>query len=519
LKLTTDVEQGKKNNKIAEKEESELDFDFDPTQEQIETNGYIKALESKELPNSNEIKQKKLIANTQKFLKLKFSVTEQIRKYNSTQKKKYRISEISAKIGYKSNETRVRNTIKFLIGKDAFQNYFEGDFGPKPKYKLEDIYHLANDIGLERHGTPGIITSRGAELFMRDINSGISPAHAKTEIWCQQENHPPFTPSIYKLSLERNWCRQCQADSRMKTYDEVLMIGMNNGYILDETAETFTNKMRNRKNRLPKDVRLYWKCISCETPKNYSYNNIQKATRTGTTGCKTCFSRSLEITKEHAEKMGKKKGLELDMTDEEFEAAKDEMRKQHRAPAHASLIWKRSKMQIPLTFNYVAYLMRNKRRYPKHKKYISKTGHPSSEGENHGRWVLQNIFNTSFDHTLFKDIVGKEIRINNETKKIHPRSHVDGYNTVYIKGKDFKIVYEFWESYFHKRAKIKEMDDFKLNVCKKKGLVSIILTDEQDPIDFPEIIAEQFKQQTKIEIKHQYQKKIDIFGLDQNNRN
>ena len=468
-------------------------------------------MESREIPNSNEIKQKKLIANKQKFLKLKNLVAEQIRNYDATQKKKYRISEIIEKIGYKSNETRIRNTIKYLIGEKAFQNYIGGEFGPKPKYKLEDIYRLAQNIGLERYGTPGIVTSRGVELFLRDINAGISPAHAKTEIWCQQETHPPFTPAIYKLSIERSWCRQCQADSRMKSYDEVLMIGVNNGHILDETTETFAIKMKNRGKKLPKDVKLYWKCIRCETPKNYAYNNIQKITRRGATGCKTCFSRSLEITKDYAEKVGKEKGLELDMTDEEFEAAKGEMRKQNRAPAHSSLMWKKGKMRIPLTFNYVAYLMRNNSRYPKHKKYISSTGHRSSEGENHGRWVLQNIFGAKFEHTLFKEIVGEDIRINNEIKKIHPRSHVDGYDTIHIKGKDFKIVYEFWEIYFHKRPEIKEKDDFKQNVCKRKGLVSIILTDEQDPINFPEIIAKQFKQQTEVEIKHQFQKKLDLF--------
>lgn len=463
------------------------------------------------MPNFNEIKQKKLIAKNQKFIKLKHLVAEQIRTYNATKKKKYRISEIIKLIGYKSNETRVRNTIKYLIGEKAFQDYFRGEVGPKPKYKFEDIYHLAQNIGLERYGTPGIVTSRGVELFLRDINAGISPAHAKTEIWCQQENHPPFTPAIYKLSLERSWCRQCQVDSRMKSYDEVSMIGVNNGYILDESSETLAIKMKNRRNKSPKDVKLYWKCIRCETPKNYSYNNIRKVTRGGANGCKTCFSRSLEITKDYTEKVGKEKGLELDMTDEEFEAAKEEMRKQHRTPAHASLMWKKGKISIPLTFNYVAYLMKNNRRYPIHKKYISSTGHRSSEGENHGRWVLQNIFGTKFEHTLFKDIVGEDARINNEIKKIHPRSHVDGYDTVHIKGKDFKIVYEFWEMYFHKRAEIKEKDDFKKNICKRKGIVSIILTDEQDPINFPEIIAEQFKQQTTVEIKHQFQKKLDRF--------
>ena len=73
----------------------------------------IKSIESKELPSHNRIKKKELIANKQKFIKLKNVIIEQLRVYHIAQKKKYRINEIKEKIGYKSNITRIRNTIKY----------------------------------------------------------------------------------------------------------------------------------------------------------------------------------------------------------------------------------------------------------------------------------------------------------------------------------------------------------------------------------------------------------------------
>ena len=470
----------------------------------------MKSIQNKDLPNRNRIKEKNLIANKKKFAILKNLVIEQIAIYKTTQNKKYRISEIREKIGYKSNTTRIMNTIKFLIGEQMYPIFFGGEYGQKSKYKLRDLYHLAETFGIERYGTPGVVTPRGLQLFLNDISAGIPSSKARTEIWCRQEEHPPFHSVIYKLVHERSWCRQCNADERMKSYDEVLIIGVENGWFLDETMETFAIKMRNRGNINPKDVKLYWKCAQCGNPKNYSYNNIKKKTEGEASGCKNCFSRSLEITKPHVEEIARKKGIKLDMTDEEFEAAKDKIRKQHRSPAHAKLIWKIRGQRVPLTFNYVAYLMKNRARY-KFMNYISPTGHRSSEGENHGRWVLQKIFGVRFDHTFLREIVGDEVNLSGKTITIHPRSHVDGYNIVQVKKKEFKIVYEFWEMYHHKYLDSKRKDKFKQNIFKKKDIISIILTDEQDPVQFQQIIATQFKKQTGIKIQHQYQEKLDPF--------
>ncbi|MCK4380285.1 MAG: hypothetical protein KAW51_04040 [Candidatus Lokiarchaeota archaeon] len=470
----------------------------------------VKSVERKRIPNRSEIEQKKLIANKQKFQYLKKKVIEQISEYGLSQKKKYRINEIKEKIGYKSNNTRIRNTIKDLIGIQLFKIFFGGEFGQKPKYNLKDIFLLAESIGKERYGVSGIVTQRGIKLFLKKLKSGVCSSKARTEIWCQREGHPPFTPVIDKLVHERSWCIKCYADARMKSYDEVLIVGTDNGWILDETIETFAIKMRNRGSKFPKDVRLNWKCLKCGTPKNYSYHNIQKKTEGEASGCKTCFSRNLEITKTYAEKVGREKGIELDMTDEEFETAKEEMRKQNRAPAQAKLIWKIRGRKVPLTFNYVAYLMKSKARY-RFTNYISPTGHRSSEGENYGRKILQKLFGVRFDHTLLREIVGDQVDISGKIEKIHPRSHVDGYNIVSIRGKDFKIVYEFWEMYHHNYYNSKNKDEFKKILFNQEGIILIILTDEQDPIDFQQIIAKQFEKQTGIIIQHQYQEKLDTF--------
>jgi len=222
-------------------------------------NCLIKSVEKKKAPDRNEILQKKLIANKQKFQSLKEVVIEQLREYSLSQKKKYRINKIKEKIGYKSNDTRVRNTIKDLIGIKLFKRFFGGEFGQKQKYNLEKLFLLAEIIGKERYGLPGIVTQRGIKLFLKDLKAGVSSSKARTEIWCQQEGHPPFTPVIYKLVHERSWCIKCYADARMKSYDEILIIGTGNGWILDETIETWAKNMRNRGSKFPKDVRLNWK--------------------------------------------------------------------------------------------------------------------------------------------------------------------------------------------------------------------------------------------------------------------
>lgn len=214
--------------------------------------------------------------------------------------------------------------------------------------------------------------------------------------------------------------------------------------------------------------------------------------------------------------MASEKGIELNMTDEEFENAKEDMRKLNRAPAHAKLIWKIHGKNVPLTFNYVAYLMKSKARY-KFINYISPTGHISSEGENYGRQVLQKLFDGKFDHTLLREIVGEELTIFGKKEKIHPRSHVDGYNTITIKSKDFKIAYEFWEMYHHNYYKSKKKDEFKKILFEQEGIILIILTDEQDPINYQQIIAKQFQNQTGIIIQHQFQENLDTF-IERENR-
>ena len=77
--------------------------------------------------------------------------------------------------------------------------------------------------------------------------------------------------------------------------------------------------------------------------------------------------------------------------------------------------------------------------------------------------------------------------------------------------KEIYVVYEFWEMYHHKYLDSKRKDKFKQKIFKKKDIISIILTDEQDPVHFQQIIATQFKKQTGIKIPHHYQKKLDTF--------
>ena len=65
--------------------------------------------------------------------------------------------------------------------------------------------------------------------------------------------------------------------------------------------------------------------------------------------------------------------------------------------------------------------------------------------------------------------------------------------------------------YHHNYYNSKRKDEFKKIIFKQEGIILIILTDEQDPINFQQIIAKQFQDQTGITIQHQYQENLDTF--------
>jgi hypothetical protein len=80
-----------------------------------EISNLIEAVENEKTPTKNQVKKKKLIANTDKFKELKKIVIEQLKYYHKMGKKKYSNKEILEKIEY-FNQERVRKTIIQLIG-------------------------------------------------------------------------------------------------------------------------------------------------------------------------------------------------------------------------------------------------------------------------------------------------------------------------------------------------------------------------------------------------------------------
>ncbi len=109
-------------------------------------------------------------------------------------------------------------------------------------------------------------------------------------------------------------------------------------------------------------------------------------------------------------------------------------------------------------------------------------------------------FNKKFFLTL---LMNKPEQMKNRSKKIT-------YEKVLEFGSQ-EIVYEFWEMCHHNYYNSKRKDEFKKILFKQEGIILIILTDEQDPINFQQIIAKQFKKQTGITIQHQYQENLDTF--------
>jgi hypothetical protein len=116
---------------------------------------------------------------------------------------------------------------------------------------------------------------------------------------------------------------------------------------------------------------------------------------------------------------------------------------------------------------------------------------------------LEDIFGVKFNHTYLSSIVGKQLKINGEIKKVHSRSHVDGYNIVLINGKKFEVIYEFWEMYWHSKYKTRQRDAFKRDVFDAKGgIVFIKLDDQMDKRLWTNKIDKQFKAQTGISIQN-----------------
>ena len=218
------------------------------------------------------------------------------------------------------------------------------------------------------------------------------------------------------------------------------------------------------------------------------------------TGCKICAARALEITREHAADIGKSKGLKLEMTEEEFNKAKEKTRLQGINVRLAELKWREAEKLVIYPY---AYVHRAKPGSFKYKNiYNSPTRHPSSAEETEGRILLQDIFGVKFDHTYLRDIVGNQVEIKKGViKDVHTRSHVDGYNIVHVNGKNFKVVYEFWEMYWHSKFKNRIRDEFKRDVFDAKGdIVFIKLTDQIEKKLWVNEIVKQFKDQTGVSI-------------------
>ncbi len=463
-------------------------------------NSLIKSVEGKDIPNNKEILQKKLIANQQIFNKLKEITIKQIKEFTRTFNPKYSINRISSKIGYK-NQSRLKNTIIELIGSQLYSILFKYKH---TKYSLKDIIKLAEKVGQERYGKPGKVTLNGIGIFRRDVERGLSPTNARVEIWCQSDCHQPFIILIRHLQ-QGHWCSRCFHESRVNSFEDAIYIGLIKGYLLIESIKSYYIKIRNKGEKHPCDIKLEWVCVVCGNSYSRSIANIGKTRR-----CISCYHATRQITYLDAIEEGKKKGLELAMSFEQFEKAKKDAKHRGLDTSQSSLRWKLKGMYIQYTFSYVAWQMEDRLRY-KDLNYISPTGHRSSEGENHGRWVLQQMFEKTFDHTLLKDIVGAQVRISGKAVKIHPRMHVDGFDVVRVNGRDFKVAYEFWEMYFHNKPNSRKKDELKQTILSNKNLIFIVLTDAQDPADFQEIIARQFEQQTGVLIRYQAQYKLDVF--------
>jgi transcription elongation factor Elf1 len=455
---------------------------------------FIRYIEKSENPTKNEIKQQKLIANPDKYEKMKKLAIEQLKHFHTVGKKKYSNKEMMNEIGYYDRE-RLKNSIIRLIGSQILYKKFFTKKGSEPKYTLEDLIETAANVGQERMGVPGIITKIGAEIYQAEISKGIGPSQAYTQVWCQNQNHEPFRIRFNHL-LEGIYCRRCSGDKQANSYEKTIQIGIRCGFILKENEKSYGKKIIERGKKRPVDVKLEWECIGCGNRHSRSTQSLENPK----TGCKICAAKNLEITKERSMEIGKIKGLKLDMTDAEFEIAKEKMRKKGLSVTLAELKW----IEAGKSVNYsYAYVYRARPGSFKYKNiYNSPTGHPSSAEENEGRLLLESIFGVKFDHTYLREIVGDEIEIKSGIiRNIHNRSHVDGFNIVRVNSKKYEVAYEFREMYWHSKYLTRKRDIFKHEVINAKGgIVFLILNDHMEKKLWAQIITEQFKIQTGVSI-------------------
>lgn len=456
----------------------------------------IKSVNFEEMPPKREIKQKILVANPEKFKKLKEIAIEQIKHYSETGKKKYSNKEIMREIQYRDRD-RLKNSLTRLVGDHDLYKLFFTKKGSEPKYSLKDISKYVKEIGQDKYKIPGIITERGTKMFQQQIKKGINPVAAYTEIWCQHKGHKPFKIRVSHLIYDKTYCSRCSSDAQANTIKDTIRIGYKNGFILKESENSYVKKMKARKNKRPVDVKLEWECMECGTSHKRSTQSLENPKA----GCKICAARALEITMEQVTQLGKNKGLKLDMTYEEFEIAKEKMRKQNKRVTLAELKWLEAGKRVIYPY---AYVQRAKPSSFKYKNiYKSPTRHPSSAEENEGRQLMQDIFGVKFDHTYLCNIIGNQVEVKTGViKKVHPRSHVDGYNIVQIKSRKYEVVYEFWEMYWHSKYKTRHRDAFKRDAFDAKGdIILIKLNDQIDKKFWAKEIAKQFNEQTGISIQ------------------
>ena len=379
---------------------------------------------------------------------MKSLVNEKLEEFETTGKK-IAVSEISRIIQYK-DRSRIRNTIKALIGNAVYEQIFGG---PKPAYdalSIEQIDRLVKETGLSKYGIEGLITDKGVQLLRDALAGNIPLSKAKFEIWCQVKEHKPFNAWWGNLK-KGQYCRLCNADGRAFTYSDAIELGLENGYYLKETSETMKQKILDeRGNKPPSQVLLDWVC-------EHDHPNKKRLADISRLGCSDCYRIGRSITFSQAQDLASQKGYTLDMTPAQFKKAIDEGNKKGIKPSLVKLKW--SCGQHSWTTSYQS--MKGTGTCP-----TCQSGYYESRT----RRIIENTFpNMKFPQVKVRDIIPKA--------NVHGKMHFDGYAEFVYAGKIVKVAIEFqgyqhydFPNVFHRSYQ--QFQNLRINDAKKATLAN-----------------------------------------------
>jgi len=276
-----------------------------------------------------------------------------------------------------------------------------------------------------------------------------------------------------------HWCRSCGFDITSFSLDDLRQKGLDLGYILKETVNTYKKK-REKQGTKPSATVLQWECLAGH-PNEKSWRNLKNWS------CMKCWRLSRMLTYDKFLVAVYEAGFKTKVSEKEFIQLKKECLKNGLFLSH------------DVYFNLFC-----PEGHDFEKTYIALKGarcpySGMSKLQLKGHKYLEAALGIHFEAEVdVRRIIHTEIKY----------LRVDGYGVIYLRGKLIIIVFEAmgkqhreYVSRYHKsplnlKAQI-ERDEYLRKLLKENGIVLIEFWYDHKPSQYKNLLIDQFKEQTK----------------------